>query len=382
MRFAGVFSGNAIDADDDDLGISKRTQSPHTFSSGRTDFDIGENTIKLIVTAADGSTTKTYTFNITRQVGPPLVAPATPTLANGSAAGSLDVSWSAVAASGNGGSAITAYQVRWGKDPETGSVNWNGAGSGVQAGDATARAYTIEGLETGTAYQVQVAAVNGEGIGVWSASATETPSAAANNADITALTVSTAGGAPVSLDTPFVSSTTEYTADVATDVESVIFTATYVGSKLVVAGDPDNAPESGASSEAVALTVGVAKDITLVVTAADTSTTRTYTVTVTRAAGAPAKPAKPTTARSTTVSGSVDVAWTWSGGADNNGSAVHRVSCAVEKDRRQQLAAERDRAGDQQPVRPRVCGHRAGGRRELSRAGARGQQRRQRRVVG
>ena len=320
--FAGVFSGNEIDdVDQDDFGVSKLSHSPYRFVTGRTDFDIGENTLKLVVTAADGSTTKTYTFNITRQVGPPLVAPAAPTLANGSAAGSLDVSWSAVAASGNGGSAITAYQVRWGKDPETGSVNWNGAGSGVQAGDATARAYTIEGLETGTAYQVQVAAVNGEGIGVWSASATETPSAAANNADITALTVSTAGGAPVSLDTQFVSSTTEYTADVATDVESVIFTATYVGSKLVVAGDPDNAPESGASSEAVALTVGVAKDITLVVTAADTSTTRTYTVTVTRAAGAPAKPAKPTTARSTTVSGSVDVAWTWSG-ADNNGAAV------------------------------------------------------------
>ena len=102
----------------------------------------------------------------------------------------------------------------------------------------------------------------------------------------------------------------------------MIFTATYVGSKLVVAGDADNAPASGASSEAVALTVGEAKDITLVVTSADASTTKTYTVTVTRAAGAPAKPAKPTAARSTTVSGSVDVAWTWSGGADNNGAAV------------------------------------------------------------
>ncbi|MDA7970814.1 MAG: YDG domain-containing protein, partial [Gammaproteobacteria bacterium] len=322
--FAGVFSGNEIDdVDQDDFGVSKLSHSPYRFVTGRTDFDIGENTLKLVVTAADGSTTKTYTFNITRQVGPPLVAPATPTLANGSAAGSLDVSWSAVAASGNGGSAITAYQVRWGKDPATGSVNWNGAGSGVQAGDATARAYTITGLETGTAYQVQVAAVNAEGIGVWSASATETPSAAATNADITALTVSTADGVTaVSLDTPFVSSTTEYTADVATDVAGVIFTATYVGSKLVIAGDADNDPASGAASEAVALTVGVAKDITLVVTAQDGSTTRTYTVTVTRAAGAPAKPAKPTAARSTTVSGSVDVAWTWSGGADNNGAAV------------------------------------------------------------
>ena len=322
--FAGVFSGNEIDdVDQDDFGVSKLSHSPYRFVTGRTDFDIGENTLKLVVTAADGSTTKTYTFNITRQVGPPLVAPATPTLANGSAAGSLDVSWSAVAASGNGGSAITAYQVRWGKDPETGSVNWNGAGSGVQAGDATARAYTITGLETGTAYQVQVAAVNAEGIGVWSASATETPSAAATNADITALTVSTADGVTaVSLDTPFVSSTTEYTADVATDVAGVIFTATYVGSKLVIAGDADNDPASGAASEAVALTVGVAKDITLVVTAQDGSTTKTYTVTVTRAAGAPAKPAKPTAARSTTVSGSVDVAWTWSGGADNNGAAV------------------------------------------------------------
>ncbi len=244
-------------------------------------------------------------------------APAAPTAAVGSAAGSLDITWAAP--SSNGGSAITGYRVRWGQDAA--SVAWNASGDGVLAGDQNTLSYAITGLETGTAYQVQVAAVNARGTGAWSPSATATPQAAQDDADITALRVGGADGVTVvTLSPAFSAATTSYAASVATGVTGVLFTADFVGSKLVVAGDANNAPDSGAASSVVALTVGASRDITLVVTAQDGSTTKTYTVTITRAAGAPAKPARPTVARATTVSRSINISWTWAGGAANNGS--------------------------------------------------------------
>ncbi|MDA7996375.1 MAG: fibronectin type III domain-containing protein, partial [Gammaproteobacteria bacterium] len=244
-------------------------------------------------------------------------APAAPTAAVGSAAGSLDITWAAP--SSNGGSAITGYRVRWGQDAA--SVAWNASGDGVLAGDQNTLSYAITGLETGTAYQVQVAAVNARGTGAWSPSATATPQAARDDASITALRVGGADGVTVvTLSPAFSAATTSYAASVATGVTGVLFTADFVGSKLVVAGDANNAPDSGAASSVVALTVGASRDITLVVTAQDGSTTKTYTVTITRAAGAPAKPARPTVARATTVSRSINISWTWAGGAANNGS--------------------------------------------------------------
>ncbi|MDA7990727.1 MAG: fibronectin type III domain-containing protein, partial [Gammaproteobacteria bacterium] len=274
--------------------------------------------LEITVTAGDGSTTERYEIVVRRPNGTP-GAPATPTAATGTAAGSLDIGWSAPSATG--GLAITGYRVRWGKDAT--SVAWNASGDGILAGNQSVTSYTITGLETGTAYQVQVAAVNSEGTGAWSDSVTITPQAASVDADITALAVNEADGTtPVTFSPAFSAATTSYAATVDNDVTGVIFIATYAGSKLVIDGDADNDPDSGSASEVIALTVGVAKDITLVVTAADDSTTKTYTVTVTRAAGAPVKPAKPTSARSTAASRSIAVSWAWAGGAANNGSPV------------------------------------------------------------
>ena len=244
-------------------------------------------------------------------------APAAPTAAVGSAAGSLDITWAAP--SSDGGSAVTGYRVRWGQDAA--SVAWNASGDGVLAGDQNTLSYGITDLKTGTAYQVQVAAVNARGTGAWSPSATATPQAAQDDASITALRVGGADGVTVvTLSPAFSAATTSYAASVATGVTGVIFTADFVGSKLVVAEDTNNAPNSGKASSVVALTVGASRDITLVVTAQDGSTTMTYTVTITRAAGVPEKPAPPTVERATTVSRSINISWTWAGGAANNGS--------------------------------------------------------------
>ena len=276
----------------------------------------GETTLAVTVTSGDSSTTKTYTVVLTRPNDVP-GAPDAPTLAAGTAAGSLNVSWSAP--SDNGGSAVTGYKVRWGQDAP--SVAWN-ANDGVDTDSDSAHAIT--GLNTGTAYQVQVAAVNAQGAGAWSASATATPQAAQDNADISALATNGADGVTTFVLTPeFSAATTSYAASVANEVEGVIFTATFAGTKLVIGGDADNSPASGAAGDVVSLSPSMAKDITLVVTAADGSTTKTYTVTVTRAAGVPRKPGAPGlgVGEFTSNPGDINIRWDWAGGADNNGAA-------------------------------------------------------------
>ena len=319
VKFNAVFAGSGVVVN----GEIGNTPASGADSSLVTIAVAGSEAIELVVTAKDGSTTKTYTFTITRPAGAPIVAPANPTAVVGAAAGSLTFTWDGVAAAGNGGSAITGYQVRWGQDAR--DVAWNEGGDGVLAGGgADARSYTITGLEVGTLYQMQVAAVNTNGIGVWSASATGTPEAVSDNADITVLAANGADGVTTFVLTPeFSAMTTSYAAMVANEVEGVIFTATFAGTKLVIGGDADNSPASGAAGDVVSLSPGVAKDITLVVTAADGSTTKTYTVTVTRAAGVPRKPGAPGLGigEFTSNPGDINIRWNWAGGADNNGAA-------------------------------------------------------------
>ena len=218
--------------------------------------------------------------------------------------------------------AITGYQVRWGQDAR--EVAWNENGAGVLAGDADTRSYTITGLRVNRDYQMQVAAVNSLGTGIWSESATATPQPIPGDANITALAANGADGVTTFVLTPeFSAMTTSYAAMVANEVEGVIFTATFAGTKLVIGGDADNSPASGAAGDVVSLSPGVAKDITLVVTAADGSTTKTYTVTVTRAAGVPRKPGAPGLGigEFTSNPGDINIRWDWAGGADNNGAA-------------------------------------------------------------
>ena len=80
----------------------------------------------------------------------------------------------------NAGNDITSYNLRYG---EVGSGNWTEITSGI-----TGVSHTITELTNGVNYAVQVRAVNAQGTGGWSASATATPTAT--------LTVPTAPTAP------------------------------------------------------------------------------------------------------------------------------------------------------------------------------------------
>ena len=104
--------------------------------------------------------------------------PGAPTAATAAAASSsaLDAGWTAPAEAGGAGAAITGYRVRW-REKDTSphragdqAGSWN-AEEGVEADSATAHA--ISGLESNTAYEVEVRALNGVDPGsAWSAAAT------------------------------------------------------------------------------------------------------------------------------------------------------------------------------------------------------------------
>ncbi len=92
-------------------------------------------------------------------LGPPIALDA-PTLTVGNT--QLSVAWSAPV--DNGGSAITRYQLQY----RTGGGAWMPITSGI----GTSTSHTITGLTNGDSYHVQVRAVNVQGSGAWSTSAT------------------------------------------------------------------------------------------------------------------------------------------------------------------------------------------------------------------
>ncbi len=94
-------------------------------------------------------------------------APAIPTLRPGDR--QLEVSWHAPGS--DGGSTITGYNIQY-------RAGASGAWTRHGATDAGSTTTTISGLTNGQDYQVQVRAVNAQGAGPWSASATATPASA------------------------------------------------------------------------------------------------------------------------------------------------------------------------------------------------------------
>ena len=88
--------------------------------------------------------------------------------------GSLSLSWTAP--SSDGGSAITAYDLRHIETSadETVDSNWTVMDDVWTTGGGTFQ-YTLTGLTGGTQYDIQVRAVNAAGDGPWSATATGTP---------------------------------------------------------------------------------------------------------------------------------------------------------------------------------------------------------------
>ena len=170
---------------------------------------------------------------------------------------------------GDGGSPITGYVVQW----KEASVSWD-TEADVSEATVTGTSHTVEGLTVGTDYTTRVIAINAVGRGIPSDEKTVTVTRpASTDATLSALTLS-----GIDFGT-FASGTTSYTAQVANSVSQTTVTPTVNDSrasyviKLGGVTDVDGV---------VSLSLG-SNVITIVVTAEDDSTTRTYSVTVTRA---------------------------------------------------------------------------------------------------
>ena len=201
-------------------------------------------------------------------------------------AGDLELSWeeptwdlggeiSGEGTWGDGGSPITGYVVQW----KEAADSW-GTQVGVSEATATGTSHTIEDLIHRQDYTVRVLAVNTVGRGTPSGEATATidrpgqppPTQFSSDANLVTLTLS-------GVDFGTFTSTLSYSAQVANSVSQTTVTPTVNDSgasyviKLGGVTDADGT---------VLLAVG-SNVITVEITAEDGNTTKTYTVTVTRA---------------------------------------------------------------------------------------------------
>ncbi|MDW5315085.1 cadherin-like beta sandwich domain-containing protein [Rhizobium sp. PL01] len=228
---------------------------------------VGNNPATIVVTAPDGSVTQTYTVTINRAPS------ANAELAGLSlSSGSLSPSFAAGTASytasvPNSAATITVRPTS--ADP-TATVKVNG--TTVTSGSASTAIPLTIGSNTITTV---VTAQDGTTTKTYTVTVTRPLS---SNADLAGLSLSSG-----SLSPSFHAGTTSYTAPVANSVSSITVTPTVADATATVTvnGTPVS---SGSPSAAITLAVG-SNTVTTVITAAD-STTKTYTVAVTRAAPA------------------------------------------------------------------------------------------------
>lgn len=235
-------------------------------ASGAIALAVGSNTITTVVTAQDGTTTSTYTATVTRaaasgnnQLGALSLSSGTlaPVFASGTTGYTASV-----------GNATTSLTVTPTVADATASVTVNSVAT--TSGNASGAIALNVGSNTIT---VAVTAQNGTPL---SYTVTVTR-AGSSNADLSALSLSSGTLAPV-----FAAGTTSYTASVSNATTSLTVTPTVAAGTASVTVN-GVATTSGNASGAIALNVG-SNTLTTVVTAQDGTTTKTYTVTVTRAA--------------------------------------------------------------------------------------------------
>ena len=166
-------------------------------------------------------------------------------------------------------------------------TGWQWQGDSTNIDDATSATYTPAEADLDKTIQVMVTYTDGHGPGKTLTSApTEAVIAApaSTDADLSGLTIADNNGTTVVLDPIFDAAspdTEDYTASVANGITSVTLTPTTADAAASLTVQ-SAAVARDATSEPINLTVG-ANAIAIVVTAEDGTTTKTYTVTVTRA---------------------------------------------------------------------------------------------------
>ena len=235
--------------------------------SGAIPLDVGPNTINTVVTAADGTTTKTYSVVVTR-------AP-DPTNANLSAlaltSGTLDPVFSSGTTSYTATVSNSVSSLQVSPTASAAAATIKVQGTVVSSGDTS----SAIALDVGSnVISIEVTAANGTTKKTYSVTVTREGS---NNADLANLSLS-AG----SLSPAFSSGQASYVATVASSVSSIALTPTTDDANATVTVD-NVAVTSGVATAPIALNFG-SNTIAVRVTAEDGTTSNTYTVEVTREA--------------------------------------------------------------------------------------------------
>ncbi|WP_395737657.1 cadherin-like beta sandwich domain-containing protein [Prosthecobacter sp.] len=179
----------------------------------------------------------------------------------------------------DGGATISARGVVCAPTATNGNPRIGGLGVANILGSGTTGVFTVNaiGLTPGTAYSYAAYATNDGGT---SYSSTGTFTTLSNNPNLSGLVISTG-----TLSPSFASGTTSYTVTVADTLSSLTVTPTVAQANASVKVN-GTAVNSGSASGAISLGYG-ANTITTVVTAQDGTTTKTYTIVVTRLAPNP-----------------------------------------------------------------------------------------------
>ncbi len=201
--------------------------------------------------------------------------------------GKLTIAWAAPGDTGGRGARITGYDVAYKTTSETNWTNHTHSGTTTRA--------EITNLTNGTTYDVRVRAQNGIDPGSAWASGQGTPeSPLSTDASLSALTATTDTSADgtfataLTLAPAFDASKLTYTASVANATTHLKVTPTVAATDkaMIAAGkrgtDPLPSVTDKMASDAIALTEG-GNFIDVVVTAEDTTITKTYTLAITRA---------------------------------------------------------------------------------------------------
>ena len=250
------------------------TVNDNTVTSGNgyilTGLIAGEpNTVTVIVTAQD-STTKTYTITLTRAASLSDNADLTGlTISSGTLSpqfSSSDITYTASV-----DNSVTQVTVTPTASDSSAAITVNG--NTVTSGNG----YILTGLTAGEPNTVTVI-VTAQDSTTKTYTITLTRAASlSDNADLTGLTISSG-----TLSPQFSSSDITYTASVDNSVTQVTVTPTASDSSATITVN-DNTVTSGTGYILTGLTVGEPTTVTVIVTAQD-STTKTYTITLTRAA--------------------------------------------------------------------------------------------------
>ena len=239
-------------------------------SDGTVPLAEGSNVITVEVTAEDGQTTRTYTVTVTRAEAPP-PASSDATL-NGLTLSGVDI--------GTFASATTDYTASVANSVTettvTPTVNDDGATYAIKLDGVADSDGTVPLAEGSNVITIEVTAEDGQATRTYTVTVTRA-APPSTDATLSALTLS-----GVNFGT-FASATTEYTASVGNDVAETTVAATANDGGATYVVNLDGAEDADGT---VTLAVGD-NTVAIEVTAEDGSTTRTYTVTVTRAEAPP-----------------------------------------------------------------------------------------------